>query len=58
MGSSTASSEYGYLFPGVKVPSNKYENRILKAGLEEDDNEDIAYLNIRLLWLVLSNNLI
>lgn len=35
---------------GVKVPTNTYENRALKAGLEEDDNEDIAYLNFRLIW--------
>ncbi|KAI6215459.1 hypothetical protein M3Y94_00387300 [Aphelenchoides besseyi] len=38
--------------PGVKVPSNKLENRALKAGHEEDDNEDIAYLNFRLIWPV------
>ncbi|KAI6240042.1 hypothetical protein M3Y99_00488300 [Aphelenchoides fujianensis] len=38
--------------PGVKVPSDKHENRALKAGHEEDDNEDIAYLNFRLIWPV------
>jgi hypothetical protein len=36
--------------PGVKIPTNKHENRALKAGLDEDDNEDIAYLNFRLIW--------
>lgn len=35
---------------GVKVPSDKRENRALKAGHEEDDNEDIAYLNFALIW--------
>ncbi|CAD5222420.1 unnamed protein product [Bursaphelenchus xylophilus] len=35
---------------GVKVPANQRENRELKAGFDEDDNEDIAYLNFRLLW--------
>ena len=37
---------------GVKVPSDKHENRALKAGFEEDDNEDIAYLNFALVWYV------
>ncbi|KAI1730882.1 frag1/DRAM/Sfk1 family domain-containing protein [Ditylenchus destructor] len=36
----------------VKVPRNKQENRILKEGFEEDDNEDIAYLNFRIIWPV------
>lgn len=43
-------SESNHDLPDIIVPSNSYQNRVLKAGLEEDDNEDIAYLNIRLLW--------
>lgn len=34
----------------VKIPKNSTENRLLKDGLIEDDNEDIAYLNFRLIW--------
>ena len=34
----------------IKVPKNKAEERELKHGLVEDDNEDIAYLNFRLIW--------
>ncbi|CAD5217645.1 unnamed protein product [Bursaphelenchus okinawaensis] len=41
---------------GVKVPSNKRENRELKAGLEEDDNEDIAYLNFKLVWPMIATS--
>jgi hypothetical protein len=39
---------------GVKVPRDKHENRALKeaANFEEDDNEDIAYLNFPLIWSV------
>lgn len=31
----------------IQVPRNKHENRVLKEAnqFEEDDNEDIAYLN-------------
>uniref|UniRef100_A0A915CYQ3 Uncharacterized protein n=1 Tax=Ditylenchus dipsaci TaxID=166011 RepID=A0A915CYQ3_9BILA len=34
----------------IKVPTSKAENQQLKEGFEDDDNEDIAYLNFRLLW--------
>lgn len=33
----------------VKVPKNHEENMALKAGFEEDDNEDLAYFNFRLI---------
>ena len=38
----------------VKVPRDKAENRQLKeaGGFQEDDNEDIAYLNFALIWCV------
>jgi hypothetical protein len=48
-----SASEPPHQLPGVKIPTNKNENRALKAGLDEDDNEDIAYLNFRLIWCVL-----
>jgi hypothetical protein len=50
MRTSVSPTEPEHSLPGVKIPANKYENRALKAGFEEDDNEDIAYLNFRLLW--------
>uniref|UniRef100_A0A7E4VVQ8 Transmembrane protein n=1 Tax=Panagrellus redivivus TaxID=6233 RepID=A0A7E4VVQ8_PANRE len=34
----------------VKEPTDREEERALKNGLIEDDNEDIAYLNFSLLW--------
>jgi hypothetical protein len=34
----------------VQISSDKYENQILNAEPEEDDNEDIAYLNVCLIW--------
>lgn len=34
----------------IKAPNSAYENRVLKAGHIEDDNEDIAYLNFPLIW--------
>lgn len=34
----------------VKKPGSLREKRKLKEGLVEDDNEDIAYLNFRLIW--------
>jgi hypothetical protein len=45
--------------PSVKTPRDSLENRALKeaANFEEDDNEDIAYLNFRLIWSVTMNSL-
>lgn len=34
----------------IKVPADKQENRALKDGYVEEDNEDIAYLNCSLMW--------
>uniref|UniRef100_A0A914Z207 Uncharacterized protein n=1 Tax=Panagrolaimus superbus TaxID=310955 RepID=A0A914Z207_9BILA len=36
----------------IKIPKNKIEERELKNGLLEDDNEDIAYLNFKIIWPV------
>lgn len=34
----------------IKRPKSSKENQSLKEGLIENDNEDIAYLNFRLIW--------
>ena len=34
----------------IKTPKTKAEEKNLKEGLIEDDNEDIAYLNFRIVW--------
>jgi hypothetical protein len=36
--------------PNIKVPKNSHDKRLLKKGFIEDDNEDIAYLNFKLIW--------
>jgi hypothetical protein len=38
----------------VTVPKNNSENRAIKArnNFVDDDNEDIAYLNFKLIWLI------
>uniref|UniRef100_A0AC35GTA3 Uncharacterized protein n=1 Tax=Panagrolaimus sp. PS1159 TaxID=55785 RepID=A0AC35GTA3_9BILA len=36
----------------IKIPKNEVEEKELKNGLLEDDNEDIAYLNFRIIWPV------
>uniref|UniRef100_A0AC35TP50 Post-GPI attachment to proteins factor 2-like n=1 Tax=Rhabditophanes sp. KR3021 TaxID=114890 RepID=A0AC35TP50_9BILA len=38
---------------GVICPKNAKHKTLLSEGLEEDDNEDIAYINIRLIYPVL-----
>uniref|UniRef100_A0A914D6G7 CWH43-like N-terminal domain-containing protein n=1 Tax=Acrobeloides nanus TaxID=290746 RepID=A0A914D6G7_9BILA len=44
--------------PKIKVPKNSQENRTLKEGLIEDDNDDIAYLNFQLIWPVSAMSLV